>query len=94
MASPCGATRLCLPRDDDTGTANAADAARFCAALAERLQVSPDYVQPAYEDLHYYLWKEDRLPANVLATASHVADPLERARLARVFAGHAERRDR
>ncbi len=76
-----------LASDDDTGTANAANAARFCAALAERLQISPDYVQPAYEDLHYYLWKEDRLPANVLAEASHVADPLERARLARVFAG-------
>ena len=76
-----------LASDDDTGTANAADAARFCAALAERLQVDPGYVQPAYEDIHYYLWKEDRLPANVLASASHVADPLERARLARVFAG-------
>jgi uncharacterized protein (DUF2126 family)/transglutaminase-like putative cysteine protease len=67
--------------------ANAQDAARFCAALAERLQLSPDYVAPAYEDIHYYLWKEDRLPANVLAEDSKLADPAERARLARVFAG-------
>jgi uncharacterized protein (DUF2126 family)/transglutaminase-like putative cysteine protease len=76
-----------LASDDDRGQANASDAAAFAAALAERLQLSPDYVQPAYEDLHYYLWKEDRLPANVLAEASRVADPAERARLARVFAG-------
>ena len=76
-----------LATEDDHGDADAAAAARFCAALAERLQVSPDYVAPAYEDLHYYLWKEDRLPANVLPTDSYVTDPIERARLARVFAG-------
>ena len=40
---------------------------------------------PAYEDIHYYLWKEHRLPANVLAEDAKLADPLERARLARVF---------
>jgi uncharacterized protein (DUF2126 family)/transglutaminase-like putative cysteine protease len=76
-----------LASDDDHGRADAADAERFCTALAERLQVGPDYVTPAYEDIHYYLWKEDRLPANVLAEASHLGDPAERARLARVFAG-------
>ena len=53
--------------DDDNEGATAADAARFCAALAERLQVDPSLVQPAYEDIHYYLWREHRLPANVLA---------------------------
>ena len=40
---------------------------------------------PAYEDIHYYLWKEHRLPANVLVEDAKLADPLERARLARVF---------
>jgi uncharacterized protein (DUF2126 family)/transglutaminase-like putative cysteine protease len=63
------------------------DAARFCAALAERLQVDPSLAQPAYEDIHYYLWREHRLPANVLTEDAKLADPLERARLARVF-GH------
>ena len=76
-----------LASDDDHGHADSKDAAAFAAALAERLQVSPDYVKPAYEDLHYYLWKEDRLPENVIAELSHLADPAERARLARVFAG-------
>jgi uncharacterized protein (DUF2126 family)/transglutaminase-like putative cysteine protease len=76
-----------LASDDDRGQADAKTAAAFAAALAERLQVSPDYVKPAYEDLHYYLWKEDRLPENVIAELSHLADPAERARLARIFAG-------
>ena len=40
---------------------------------------------PAYEDIHYYLWKEYRLPANVLAEDAKLRDPLERARLAKVF---------
>ena len=58
------------------------DAERFCAALAERLQVSPGYINPAYEDIHWFLWKEGRLPANVLAEGSKLKDPLARDRLA------------
>jgi uncharacterized protein (DUF2126 family)/transglutaminase-like putative cysteine protease len=75
-----------LASDDDTDTASAADAARFATLLAERLQVDPSLVIPAYEDIHYFLWRESRLPANVLVEASHLRDPLERARLARVYA--------
>jgi uncharacterized protein (DUF2126 family)/transglutaminase-like putative cysteine protease len=74
-----------LASDEDTGTADTEKARGFCAALAERLQVSPDYVNPAYEDIHYYLWKENRLPANVLAEGSKLKDPLARERMARVF---------
>jgi uncharacterized protein (DUF2126 family) len=70
---------------EDKDTAAASDAAGFAARLAERLQVDPSLVIPAYEDVHYYLWKEHRLPANVLAEDAKMADPLERARLARVF---------
>ncbi|SDB32960.1 transglutaminase family protein [Belnapia rosea] len=74
-----------LASDDDTDTATAADAARFAEILAERLQVDPALVNPAHEDIHYYLWKERRLPANVVAEDAKLRDPLERARLARVF---------
>ena len=76
-----------LADDDTTDTATAADAARFGAALAERLGVDPRMILPAHEDIHYYLWRESRLPANVLAEKSRLADPLERARMTRVF-GH------
>jgi len=74
-----------LASDDDRDNATAADAARFARLLAERLRVDPSLVQGAHEDIHYYLWKEQRLPANVLAEDARLADPLERRRLARVF---------
>ena len=74
-----------LATDDDRDTATVADAARFAAILAERLQIDPELVIQAYEDIHYFLWRESRLPANVLTEAAHLRDPLERARLARVF---------
>jgi uncharacterized protein (DUF2126 family)/transglutaminase-like putative cysteine protease len=76
-----------LAGDDDTADPDTDLAAAFAAALAERLQVSPEYVRPAHEDIHYYLWREHRLPANVVAEDAKLAGKLERDRLARVF-GH------
>ncbi|MDT8265815.1 transglutaminase family protein, partial [Roseomonas sp. DSM 102946] len=49
------------------------------------LQVDPSLVQGAHEDIHYYLWREHRLPANVIAEDAKLKDPLERERLARVY---------
>ncbi len=57
----------------------------FIVRLAERLQLDPAHCLPGYEDAWYYLWKERRLPANVDPLKSELADPLERARLARIF---------
>ncbi|MGY4801832.1 transglutaminase family protein [Teichococcus aerofrigidensis] len=74
-----------LADDDHVDDATAADAAEFAAALALRLGLDPRHVHPAHEDIHYHLWKENRLPANVIAEDSRLRDPLERARLARVF---------
>jgi len=76
-----------LAGDDDRDDATAADAARFASALAERLQVDPALVAPAHEDIHYFLWREHRLPANVVVEDAKLKDPLERERLARVYAG-------
>ena len=74
-----------LAGDDDHDDATAADATRFAQVLAERLQIDPARVIPAYEDIHYYLWREHRLPANVVAEDAKLKDALERERLARVF---------
>jgi uncharacterized protein (DUF2126 family)/transglutaminase-like putative cysteine protease len=71
--------------DRERGTATAEDAAAFATALAERLQVDPGMIVPAHEDVHYYLWKEHRLPANVVVEDNKLRDPLERARMARIF---------
>ena len=74
-----------LASDDDTDSAGTDEAARFAGVLAERLQLDPANVVSAYEDIHYYLWREFRLPGNVMLHASHLDDPLERRRLAKVY---------
>jgi uncharacterized protein (DUF2126 family)/transglutaminase-like putative cysteine protease len=71
--------------EDASETLAVEDSRRFITRLAERLQIDPAYCIPAHEDVWYYLWKERRLPANVDPLKSELADPQERARLARVF---------
>ena len=65
--------------------ASESQAALFLATLAAKLGVDPSHVFPAYEDLWYYLWRERRLPVNVDPLDSRLEDPLERARLRRLF---------
>jgi uncharacterized protein (DUF2126 family)/transglutaminase-like putative cysteine protease len=65
--------------------ASQATAQRFLSAVARRLQLGSQWVFPAYEDVFYYLWRERRLPGNVDPFNSRLEDPLERARLARIF---------
>jgi uncharacterized protein (DUF2126 family)/transglutaminase-like putative cysteine protease len=62
-----------------------ANAPRLLAAIAAALGVGAEHVFPVYEDVFYYAWRERKLPANVDASHSKVADPLERERLMRVF---------
>ncbi len=61
------------------------DAERFATALCETLGVSSEFVQAAYEDVWYYLWKEQKLPVNVDPLDSKLSDPEQRARIAQVF---------
>jgi uncharacterized protein (DUF2126 family)/transglutaminase-like putative cysteine protease len=60
-------------------------ARRFLTQVAEELRLDPAFIFPAYEDAFYYLWRERRLPANVDPFDSKLADPVERARLAKIF---------
>jgi uncharacterized protein (DUF2126 family) len=60
-------------------------ARRFLARVAEELRLDPKWVFPAYEDAFYYLWRERRLPVNVDPLDSRLEDPMERARLAKIF---------
>ncbi len=50
-----------------------------------RLDVEAQNCIPAFEDLWYYLWKEDKLPINVDALDSKLENAEERKRLARLF---------
>jgi uncharacterized protein (DUF2126 family) len=61
------------------------DARRFTHLLAGKLNLSSRYIEPGYEDVWYYLWRERRLPVNVDPFDSRLDDEMERARLRRVF---------
>ena len=65
--------------------AHAAQAQAFIEALGARLSVDTATVQPGFEDVLYYLWRERRLPVNVDPFDSRLEDELERARLRKVF---------
>jgi uncharacterized protein (DUF2126 family)/transglutaminase-like putative cysteine protease len=75
-----------LIADERTRYAVSEDTARrFLVRVAEELRLDPKFVFPAYEDAFYYLWRERRLPANVDPLDSRLEDPMERARLAKIF---------
>ncbi len=61
------------------------DARRFTETLASKLGITSAFMQSAYEDVLYYLWRERRLPVNVDPFHSKLDDEMERARLRRVF---------
>ncbi|MEO8143831.1 MAG: transglutaminase family protein, partial [Betaproteobacteria bacterium] len=73
---------------DESAKDNAAtetQAALFLRALGAKLGLDPTFVFPAFEDTWYYLWRERKLPANVDPFDARLEDPLERARLRKVF---------
>ncbi|MDP1521462.1 transglutaminase family protein [Porticoccus litoralis] len=61
------------------------NAERILKDMAKRLELSPDYVQPAFEDPAEWIIKEGNLPENVTAANSKLKNPEERHRIARVF---------
>ena len=65
--------------------ATPAAAHAFTQALATALGLDAAAVLPAYEDQPYWLMREARMPANIVAEAAQARDPQERARIIRVF---------
>jgi uncharacterized protein (DUF2126 family) len=71
-----------VDRDYGFGTR---EAEQFAVHLARSLEVKPQWIRPVYEDVVHYLWKEGRLPVNVVPEDARLSDPEERARLRGVF---------
>lgn len=63
----------------------APEAKAYIDKLVELLGVENRWLLPGYEDVYYYLWKERRLPSNVDPLKSNLANPEDRARIARIF---------
>jgi uncharacterized protein (DUF2126 family)/transglutaminase-like putative cysteine protease len=61
------------------------DADRFIHTLTKNLGLPDRFIEPAYEDTFYYLWRESKLPVNVDPFKSNLDDEMERTRLRRVF---------
>jgi uncharacterized protein (DUF2126 family) len=53
--------------------------------LTERLGLDPGPALPAYEDPDYFLAQRDLLPPNLYTADNQLDDPMERARLTKVF---------
>jgi len=62
-----------------------ADAKRFLETLTDILEVDRRYIRESYEDIFYYLHKEQRLPVNVDVSDPKLDDPEERKRLVENF---------
>jgi uncharacterized protein (DUF2126 family)/transglutaminase-like putative cysteine protease len=82
---PCWQDPNLFADERDAHRYTTADAQRFIQHLSKQLGLVGDFVQPAYEDTWYYLWRERRLPVNVDPFDSRLDDELERGRLRRVF---------
>jgi uncharacterized protein (DUF2126 family)/transglutaminase-like putative cysteine protease len=74
-----------IARIENPRKADIAAAERFADATAAKLGIDPEYVLPAFEDPGHWLQREASLPPNVDPGDSKLADPEERARMARVF---------
>lgn len=57
----------------------------FIEALANRLGVGTRFIRESFEDIHYYLHKEQRLPVNVDPKDPKLEDVEERTRMAQAF---------
>jgi len=75
-----------LLADDEGKTEITIDKAKcFLEGLAERVEVRPESVMTAYEDPWHFLGQERKLPENLDPATNNLEDPLDRARLAKVF---------
>ena len=74
-----------LARTGDNHDYNADDAKRFISAIAGRLGVETSNVLPAYEDVLYHLWQEQRIPGDVDLQNLKAQNSRDRKRLARVL---------
>ena len=71
-----------IDKDYGFGTA---EAEKFATALARKAGVKKQFINPAYEDALYYIWREESLPADIDPYSADTKDGMERRRIAKVL---------
>jgi uncharacterized protein (DUF2126 family) len=74
-----------IAREGEAHKAAPSQARRFAEGIAGRLGITADYVQPAYEDPTDRMIKQGLIPDNIDPSDPKIDDPLERARILRLF---------
>ena len=74
-----------IAREATVSKATIADAGKLMGALCEQLGLPAGSGLPAYEDVAYYALVEQKLPINVTPGDNKLQDPVERARISRIF---------
>ncbi len=74
-----------IARETAEPTASIDDARRFAEAIAARLGIAVEHVQPAYEDPADRMLKQGLVPDNVDPSDPKIDDPAERARILSLF---------
>lgn len=74
-----------LGHPDAAGENDIDQARRLMERIAAHLKLKVQRIVPGFEDGAYYLWKEGTLPKNVDVTDNRLKDPVERARIRRIF---------
>jgi uncharacterized protein (DUF2126 family) len=82
---PIWANAALIARETESRTLSVLDAQRFTEGIAERLGIKADFVQPAYEDPADRMIKQGFIPDNIDPSDPKIDDPLERARILRLF---------
>jgi uncharacterized protein (DUF2126 family)/transglutaminase-like putative cysteine protease len=60
-------------------------AKKFAQLLCKKIVINNEFLIPAYEDVLYYLWAEQQLPAGVNPLKADLKDDMERRRLAKLL---------
>ena len=75
-------------REAATQKQSPSQAQNFAEGIAARLGITADYVQPAFEDPADRMLKQGTLPENIDPSDPKLDDPMERARVLRLFDTH------
>ena len=77
-----------IARESNMPNAASIDAQHLAEGIAARVGIIADYVQPAYEDPAERMLKQGLIPENVDPRDPKIDDPVERARILKLFDSH------